>query len=102
MVPTKGNDDVPFRTRHHREWDRQVREIAGGLTIMKPAVGQWVDIEAEMGQKELHIERVIPVRIACTEQQIKKIMARTASHYKQLAVMAYKISDRVLIERYDQ
>lgn len=41
MVPCNFNDGTPVRTRHHREWDRQVRKISGGLTILPPSKGQW-------------------------------------------------------------
>ena len=60
MVPTMSNDKKPFRTRYHRVWDEKVRKISGGLTIMKPAVGQWLS-----NDDELFKERMIPVRIAC-------------------------------------
>lgn len=40
---------------------------------------------------------MIPVRIACNEEQIRDIISFTLKHYKQIAVMAYKLSDKVLI-----
>ena len=92
FVPTISNEGKPFRTRFHRVWDEKVRDISGGLTILKPAVGQWISEE-----DELFKERMIPVRIMCTEEQIKKIAAHTKNYYKQLAVMYYKITDEVII-----
>lgn len=81
-----------------------MRNIAGGLTIYKPAKGQWVEPDS----KDVYGERMIPVRIACTENQIRKIANFTIKHYRQLAVMVYVISEKVLIieadgkERQDQ
>lgn len=92
LVPTQFNDGKPIRTRYHRVWDAKVREISGGLTIMKPAVGQWISEE-----NELYKERMIPVRIACTEEDIEKIIAFTMKYYDQLAMMAYAISSKVII-----
>jgi predicted HAD superfamily Cof-like phosphohydrolase len=87
LVPCVMNGK-PVRTRHHKEWDKVVRSFAGGLTILMPAKGQWI----EPGTSELHEERVIPVRIACTRKQIHRIVEFTIKHYQQKAVMAYLLS----------
>jgi hypothetical protein len=86
-------NNKPVRTRHHKEWDKVVRSISGGLTILKPAKGQWLHPQSH----ELFEERVIPVRVACTQQQIQEIMRFTLKHYQQIAVMAYQISHNVLV-----
>lgn len=95
LVPTKTNTGVPVSTRRHQEWDRRIRRIAGGLTVLQPAHGQWVS-----GLGVLAIERMIPVRIACTEEEINKIADITADFYEQEAVMFYRISDTVFIKDY--
>lgn len=92
LVPCNRNDGTPIRTRHHRGWDEQVKKIAGGITIMRPAIGKW----------EEYTDRMIPVRIACTSKQMDEIIKRTLNHYNdQEAVMAYKISEEVRIVRRD-
>lgn len=91
LVPTQMNNH-PTRTAHHKEWDKVVRSISGGLTILTPARGQWVH------QNKLFEERMIPVRIACTEKQINRIIDFTIKHYNQLAVLAYRISDKVILK----
>lgn len=96
LVPCAWNSGRPIRTRHHRRWDERVRAISGGLTVMKPAIGQWVNEGA------VYHERMIPVRIACTREQIQLIMDITAKHYEQLAVMAYRVSDEVIITNYPE
>jgi len=40
---------------------------------------------------------MIPVRIACTEEQIREIMKMTIAHYKQEAVFAMLVSEKTLI-----
>ena len=95
LVPTQTPAHVPIRTRQHREWDKRVRRIAGGLTVMQLACGQWVS-----GLGVLTTERMIPVRIACTEPQINEIADITADFYEQDAVMFYQISDKVFINKY--
>lgn len=92
LVPTIMNDK-PVRTRYHREWDRQVIRISGGATILTPTKGKWVSPD-----KELFFERMIPVRIACTREQIEQIIDITIRHYNQIAVLAYKISDEVILK----
>ena len=84
LVPTmmKGK---PVRTRHHKEWDRKVKNISGGLTITPPSKGYWVNDSGETIK-----ERMIPVKIFCTESEIRTISNITAMHYKQDAIMFYK------------
>jgi hypothetical protein len=87
----------PIRTRYHRVWDGKVRAISGGLTILHPAKGHWVSPGGE-----LFVERMIPVRIACTEEEIERIADMTAKYYKQEAVMYYVVSARLVIRLYDK
>lgn len=93
LVPTTRNCGKPFRTRYHRVWDEKVRAISGGLTIFQPAKGQWISKAGE-----LYEERMIPVRVACTEEQLNEIIDITLKYYDQLAVMAYRISEKVIIK----
>lgn len=55
--------------------------------------GQWICNSTG----RLFCERMIPVRIACTEKQIAKIAKFSIKHYKQLAIIVYRISDKVTI-----
>lgn len=91
LVPTMFEDNKNHvSTKHHKNWDSYVRSISGGLTILKPAKGQWVY------NGELYHDRVIPVRIACSEKEILQIAEFTKSHYRQLAVMVYLVSEKVI------
>ena len=97
LVPTvrNSNDEgevSPYRTRYHRVWDQKVKAIAGGLTVLTPVRGTWVSDDDET----FH-ERMIPVRIMCTEAEILEIAHMTKSYYDQLAVMVYMISSDVRI-----
>lgn len=88
LVPTiYGDTKKPIRTRHHKNWDAYVRKISGSLTLLMPGKGQWIF------EDELHEERVIPVRIFCTEGEIKQIVQFTLEHYRQIAVMYYLVSN---------
>lgn len=100
LVPTvRPNTDGTrfFTARYHRIWDAKVREISGGLTIMPPSKGQWVSPHGI-----LFTERMIPVRIMATREQIEEIMDYTAEYYQQEAVMCYKVSDTVILKNYDR
>lgn len=96
LVPTEIRRPVGKRqhysVRYHRTWDAKVREITGGLTIMSPARGQWV---APNG--ELFKERMIPVQVMATREQIDQIVDLTLKHYDQLAVLCYKLSSEVIM-----
>lgn len=91
LVPCQYNDGTPVSTKHHKEWDRKVREFAGGLTVLKPATGQWVN------DGTVYYDRTIPVRVLCSDKDMKKIITMTMLHYEQLAVIAYVISERAAV-----
>lgn len=93
MVPCNYNDGRPVRTKHHREWDRQVRKITNGLTILPPSKGQWVD----ESDGKLYVDRMIPVNLIATEEDMEAIAKITMRHYDQLAVMFFKLSDHAII-----
>jgi hypothetical protein len=93
LVPTKSNEGKPYRTRYHRVWDKKVYAITGGLTIMGPTKGKWINREGI-----LFDERMIPVRIVCTREQIEKIIDISMVYYDQEAILAYKISEEVILK----
>ena len=98
LVPTiRRRDGKPIKTRYHRVWDTKVRAISGGLTVLSPAKGQWIARDGE-----LFVERMIPVRIMCNEEEINKIVDMTLEYYDQLAVLEYKISDNVIMRHADE
>jgi hypothetical protein len=104
LVPTIYGDTLkPIRTRHHKEWDKQVMKITGGMTILSSANGKWTHEGVE------YPEKVIPVRVMVEENpdfyiggelqhtQIDKIVYLTMTHYRQKAVMYYLISKDVQV-----
>lgn len=97
LVPRLRNDGIAFSVLHHQEWDKKVREIAGGLTIFTPTKkGEWISSDGRVFS-----ESMIPVRICCGYNKMEQIMDLTAKHYSQLAVMMYLVSEDVFIKEYD-
>ncbi|MBU2638689.1 MAG: hypothetical protein KJ955_06975 [Nanoarchaeota archaeon] len=92
LVPKYSNEGKEFALKHHHAWDESVRKIAGGVTILKSAKGQWVNTKGK-----LFAEKMIPVRVFCTEKEIGKIIKLTLEHYNQEAVMAYELSSNVKV-----
>lgn len=92
LVPTVRNDGRPFRLRYHRVWDEKVKAVSGGLTIVTPVRGVWVSEDDETFK-----ERMIPVRIMCTRDEIMEIAHMTKKYYEQLAIMVYRVSSEVFI-----
>ena len=76
LVPTVSNAGKPYRTRYHRVWDQKVRAISGGLTVMPVAKGQWVD----PADGKLFVERMIPVRVIATREQMEAIVEIGRAH----------------------
>jgi hypothetical protein len=95
LVPRCDNDGTEIALAHHQAWDAFVRNQSGGLTILKPAKGNWVSPDGQ-----LFVEPMIPVRIMCGRKTIVNIAEFTMKHYQQLAVLVYLVSSEVmLIER---
>ncbi len=92
LVPTVSNEGKPFRTRYHKVWDSKVRDISGGLTILPVAKGQWHH------EGLLYAERMIPVRIMATKEEIEIIVSMTIKYYNQKAILAYKISEELILK----
>lgn len=98
LVPTVRQNGKPIRLRFHKVWDKKVYDITHGLTIMPVSIGYWKPhTEADVIR-----ERMIPVRIACTEEQIKQIAKMTKKYYEQDAIFYYRVSDEVIIYTGDE
>jgi len=89
LVPTFNNEEKHFGLKYHKIWDEKVRNISGGLTVLKTTKGQWI-IDDKLFQ-----DRMIPVRIYCTELEIDLIIQITMVYYHQEAILCYRISDLV-------
>ena len=72
---------------HHQAWDEKVAKITKGLTLMPHVRGKWKD----------SLERSIPVRIACTAEEMKHIAEITMDHYNQDAILYWLVSGAATI-----
>ena len=97
LVPVKDWYDIPFTLEHHRKWDNMVCSLCGGLNLQKTINGKWFN-KPGFNEAVFVEEQMIPVRIACDKEQLEQIIEFTIKHYSQEAVMAYKISDEVIIQ----
>jgi hypothetical protein len=93
LVPRYSNEGIEYLVEHHKEWDEKVRQLSGGITILKTAKGNWLSPEGR-----LFVEEMIPVRICCDEENIEKIIDQTLRHYNQKAVFAYELSSNVKVK----
>lgn len=87
LLPTI-KDGKPVSKAYHHAWDEMARKISGGLTILSPAVGQWINPADELME-----ERMLPVRLVATETQMEAIADFTLKHYNQHSVMYYVLSE---------
>lgn len=94
LVPSHDNTGIPFLVSHHKAWDAAVMEIAGGLTIGRASRGLWNSPESRTYE-----DKVIPVKIACSREEIRAIADMTLRHYDQEAVMYYLVSSEAVIAR---
>jgi len=92
LVPAS-NKIQEFTYEHHKAWDEFVIGISGGITIMKTVKGEWVSPNNVRFK-----DRMIPVRVKCDSFDMDKIIDFTIKHYDQEAVLAYRISDDVILK----
>jgi len=64
---------------------------------LTPAKGKWVSPSGDV----FH-ERMIPVRIIATREQILDIIDMTMEYYEQEAILAYRISDEVILKHKEE
>lgn len=92
LVPSTDANQQEILPVYHQVWDEKVREIAGGLTILSDAKGKWTSPDGKAV-----FEKMIPVLISCTPEQMETIMDFTLEYYEQRVVFAFKMTDDVLI-----
>jgi hypothetical protein len=92
LIPANSNTGKKFPLKFHKEWDKKAKALSGGITILKTSLGEWTSPSGKTFK-----DKMIPVRIYCTEKEIDSIIDFTIKHYKQEAVMAYEISKNVKI-----
>jgi len=91
LVPAYGKQES-FSYEYHNRWNSFVREIAGGLSVLSGIKGEWIAPDGTLFR-----DRMIPVRIVCSEEEIEQIIQFTIKHYNQKAVLAYQVSNYVII-----
>lgn len=93
-VPTLRKNGKPIRTRFHRIWDQKVLAVSGGLSIHRPSIGNWLNPEGKLFK-----DRMIPVRIVATDEEIERIIDITLAYYEdEEAVLCYRISNEVILK----
>lgn len=93
FVPVSANSGKRFSTRFHQEWDNKIIAHTGGLTFFPVVNGVYCRNEGGLQREDL-----IQVQVACEKRIIPTLIKLTKEHYRQQSVMAYRVSDRVIIQ----
>ena len=93
LVPQCLPNGQKISVAKHKQWDRDVSRLSGGLTILHTVKGLWINPETNATSSE----GMIPIRIACTYKIMMQVIRLTAQHYEQKAVIAYLISKEVIL-----
>lgn len=91
LIPTHSNEGTEYSPEHHREWEKKAKGVSRGITFLGSARGSW-----ESPQGKVFDEQMMPVRVRCTTDDIKKICDYTLEHYSQETVWAYEISSNII------
>jgi len=80
------------KLEHHLDWDAKVTSITGGLSIMPIIRGHWQsDLECIVREK------MVPVRLIASDEQMLQIAQLTGEHYQQKSIMYYVISQEAFV-----
>ena len=93
LIPIINNRGERFSAEHHKKWNNKALKIAGKFIIMKVIKEEWINLFG----KEFYKNKMIPIRISCTKNQIEKIIQITIKHYNQEVILAYIISEKALL-----
>jgi hypothetical protein len=85
LIPVCNNEGTYFLEMHHTVWKREILALSKGLTVLACATGYWLDLD--------YPEPMMPVRFIATKPEAKRVMEFTQGHYRQQAVLCYKIAD---------
>ncbi|MBT7706346.1 hypothetical protein HN747_02765 [archaeon] len=91
LLPTHSNDGKEYTIEHHRKWGEKAKQVSGGITFLGAVKGSWKSPQGHIFEEEM-----LPVRIRCTSEEIKKISNYTLKHYSQETVWAYEISSNII------
>lgn len=93
LIPLASNAGEKYEESYHRVWRDYVLPRSGGLTIFPEVQGEWYN-----AQGKLFREAMQPVRFLSSREDLEKVIDFTLGHYQQEAVMAYKVSDEVILK----
>ncbi len=79
-------DGTIFNKAHHGTFIRKVLTVAGGYSWLPEIDGAWVNSHCEVVK-----EKMIPIRVACTDENIKEIASFAKQHYEQEAIFVLEI-----------
>lgn len=89
LVPVNDNKGNHIAIVTHRQWDEAISKLCGGLILHGVTSGLY----------KQQREPMIKVRIACTTVKLhNQIIPYTKIFYKQEQVIAYLISDTVVLQ----
>lgn len=96
LIPVTHKDGTPVTEKDHRIW-RSSLEAIGVHQFLAPGAVPWI-----VNEPHLVGVRMIPFRVACTQEQITQVANLTASYFGQDAILLYRVSDDVTLIRYDR
>jgi len=96
FVPKNHNEKTIYGVSHHREWNRKVTTETDVILLSStpykkkscPTIG-----------KCFFSEEMILLRVCCTSEEFDKILDITIDHYDRDEIIAFKISDKMIVKK---
>ncbi len=93
LLPVADNKGYVFLEPHHEEFLERVISTSKGLTENSWSNGKWADGGCLYG------DRMIPLDFLATTDEVDKIAAFACTHYSQIEIHCYPITDRLRLYR---
>lgn len=79
-----------FNQEYHDRFLAKVLTVANGYTALPIVEGAWIN-----GSGKTFIEKMIPVRIFCTDENITEIASFAKRHYDQEAIFVVELGTAI-------
>jgi len=94
MIPKNIDKHTIFHVSSHRQWNKYVEELTGGMVFFSNLDRRWISST----KTSPYFDNKIPVRIFCSKEQMDKIIDFTMQHYDQKHVIAYELSNNIILK----
>lgn len=97
FIPKNNNKNTIFQVSHHREWNKKITNETD-VILLSSSTTPTKTLDPPLGQS-FFSEEMILIRVCCTKEEFDKILNITIEHYDRKEIIAFKLSENMLIKK---